>query len=309
MRAYIGLGGNAGDVGATLAKALARLRRLGRVTAVSPTYRSKAWGVTDQPDFLNAVAALETALDPHALLRCLKTIERELGRVPTFRWGPRVIDLDILTFGEHRVRDARLQIPHARLFDRAFVLAPLADLEARYVPAFAELPEAERASVQRIESRAARSDTTVDWDQTLERVRSAAEFCASAGLSRFRVDEADLEIEVRRTVRAARPAAPEPVAAALPANGAPSTNGHAAENGAPAKVLKAEFVGIVRLSRPAVAEGAELPGDRELAYVESLGIRNPIRAGGPGRVAHIYVTDGQAVEYGQPLFSIETKPA
>ncbi len=293
-----------------MARALARLRRLGRVVRVSPFYRSKAWGVTDQPDFLNAVALLETSLTPRALLAALKEIERALGRVPTFRWGPRAIDLDILTYGDAIVHERDLQIPHPRMRERAFVLAPLADLIASYAADLQALPESERSGVQRIPSRAARTEPAVDWDLTLERVRSAAEFCASAGLSRFRVDEADLEIEVRRSVRAPRAALPELAAEAAHSNGATaSSNGASAHEAPPAKVLKAEFVGIVRLSRPAVAEGAELTQDRELAYVESLGIRNPIRAGGPGRIAHIYVTDGQAVEYGQPLFAFETKPA
>jgi acetyl-CoA carboxylase biotin carboxyl carrier protein len=70
-------------------------------------------------------------------------------------------------------------------------------------------------------------------------------------------------------------------------------------------VLKAEFVGIVRLSRPSVTPGTVLSEDRELAYVESLGIRNPIRSGGPGRISAVYVSDGEPVGYGQPLFAIE----
>ena len=309
-RAAIGLGANAGDVESTMARALARLRRLGTVVRVSPYYRSKAWGVTDQPDFLNAVALLDTTLAPHALLKGLKGIERALGRVPTFRWGPRAIDLDILTYADAVVRTRDLEIPHPRMRERAFVLAPLADLDAAYMAHLDALPSSERAGVQRIPSQTARTEPSVDWDQTLERVRSAAEFCASAGLARFRVDEADLEIEVRRTVRAPRAVPAEPVAEGPHGNGVtPSSNGASAHDVPAAKVLKAEFVGIVRLARPAVAEGAELTQDRELAYVESLGIRNPIRAGGPGRVAQIYVTDGQAVEYGQPLFAIETKPA
>ena len=71
-------------------------------------------------------------------------------------------------------------------------------------------------------------------------------------------------------------------------------------------MLKAEFVGIVRFSRPTVGEGTILSEDRELAYVESLGIRNPVRSGGAGRIASIFVTDGEPVGYGQPLFAIET---
>ncbi|MBD5605683.1 MAG: 2-amino-4-hydroxy-6-hydroxymethyldihydropteridine diphosphokinase, partial [Candidatus Eremiobacteraeota bacterium] len=114
-RAAIGLGANAGDVESTMAYALVRLRRLGHVVRVSPRYRSKAWGVTEQPDFLNAVALLDTALAPHALLEGLKKIERTLGRVPTFRWGPRAIDLDLLTYGDLGLDDEDLTIPHARM--------------------------------------------------------------------------------------------------------------------------------------------------------------------------------------------------
>ncbi len=308
-RAAIGIGGNTGDVERAVVLALHRLGRLGRLAAVSPLYRSKAWGVTEQPDFLNAVALLDTRLSARDLLRELKGIERDLGRVPTFRWGPRAIDLDILTFGGRTIREPGLEIPHPRMRERAFVLLPLADVDPAFEAVAAALDAAARDGVQRIRPPAARNELTVDWDQTLDRVRSAAEFCASSGLSRFRIDEADLEIEVKRTVRVQ----PAPVAA--PAAGQTSSNSAAAaSNGAPheappAKVLKAEFVGILRLARPAVIEGTELSQDREVAYVESLGIRNPIRSGGPGRVAAIFVADGQAVEYGQPLFAIEPKSA
>lgn len=144
----------------------------------------------------------------------------------------------------------------------------------------------------------------MDWDETLERVRAAAEFCASADLVRFRIDEEHLTIDIRRTKR------PAPVAATAAhgpfATDAPfASNGVAAVDEAPNTVVKAEFVGIVRFARPTVARGTSLPEDRELAYVESLGIRNPVRSGGPGRVAAVYVSDGEAVGYGQPLFAIE----
>jgi len=144
----------------------------------------------------------------------------------------------------------------------------------------------------------------VDWDKTLERVREAAEFCASSGLARFRVEDDDLAIEVRRTPRAAVPA-PEVPETAVAVNG---HSGNGVSNGTesrPQTVLKAEFVGIVRFARPSVSEGSVLNGARELAYVESLGIRNPVRAKGPGRVAAVYVSDGEAVEFGQALFAIE----
>jgi len=144
----------------------------------------------------------------------------------------------------------------------------------------------------------------VNWDKTLERVREAAEFCASSGLTRFRIEEHDLAIEVSRTPRASAAAAPlsEP---ALAVNGHSENGVSGTPESRPQTVLRAEFVGIVRLSRPSVSEGAVLAAPRELAYVESLGIRNPVRAKGPGRVAAVYVEDGQAVEYGQALFAIE----
>jgi biotin carboxyl carrier protein len=136
---------------------------------------------------------------------------------------------------------------------------------------------------------------------TLARIRRAAEFCADAGLARFRVEEDGLEIEVRRSLRPARPAN-APVATP---NAAPSVNGAPAAERRPLAVVKAEFVGIVRLARPAVTAGTVIGGDRELAYVESLGVRNPIRAGDAGRVIAVHVNDGEPVEYGQALFSIE----
>jgi acetyl-CoA carboxylase biotin carboxyl carrier protein len=142
----------------------------------------------------------------------------------------------------------------------------------------------------------------VDWELTLDRVRRAAEFCASAGLVRFRVEEGDLEIEVRRrvTVTASQPAHSEEAAPVV----VPSSNGSASQTHAPS-VVRAEFVGIVRLARPAVAEGTVLADDRELAYVESLGVRNPVRSNGPGRVVAVHVDDGEPVEFGQALFSID----
>ncbi len=198
-------------------------------------------------------------------------------------------------------------MPHARLFQRAFALAPLAEIDSSFASALAALPAAERAGVQRIPDAAARTRGAVDWDAALQRVRSAAEFCASAGLTRFKLEEEDLAIEVRRRARPAPPVVAAPVADAPAVNGSPaSSNGSTPHVERPATVLKAEFVGIVRFSRPSVTLGAVVASDRELAYVESLGIRNPIRSGGPGKVTRVFVTDGQPVEYGQPLFALET---
>lgn len=306
--ARIGLGSNVGDAGRNVERALGALQALGTVKARSALYRTPAWGVTEQADFVNAAALLETQLDPPALLAALQALETELGRVETYRWGPRVIDLDILAYDDLLCDLPDLTIPHPRLFERAFALVPLAEIEPDFRPALEALPEAERLGIQRIPARPARSRTLVNWDETLERVRSAAEFCSSSGLSRFRIEETELAIEVRRASRLPRhaPAAIAAPEAAQAINGTPpSSNGAALHDARPKAVVKAEFVGIVRLARPSVAPGTLLSEDRELAYVESLGIRNPIRSGGPGRVAEIFVTDGQPVEYGQPLFSIE----
>ena len=161
VRAYIGLGANVGDAAATLAWAVDQLRALPTVTIhrVSPLYATAPWGVTDQPEFRNAVAAVDIfgPSDPDAaaiaLLTDLKSIEREAGRRKGRRWGPRELDLDLLVFGRHRIvverppearsldagREAAaavrlLEVPHRDLGERLFVLAPLADLAPRLVP-------------------------------------------------------------------------------------------------------------------------------------------------------------------------------
>ncbi len=305
-RAFIGIGSNIGDAESSVESALEELRLLGRVEARSALYRTPAWGVTEQPDFVNAAALLETGLTPRALLEALKAIEQRLGRVETYRWGPRVIDLDILTYDDLRVEEGDLTIPHPGLTERAFVLVPLAEIEPTFVAARDALPAADRSAVQRIPAAAARRQTIVDWDETLERVRSAAEFCATAGLTRFRIDEEGLEVEVRRSARPVRSSVPASPELAPHQNGSHGSSNGSSPGAERAKtMLKAEFVGIVRFTRPSVVTGTVVAEDRELAYVESLGIRNPVRSGGPGRVAEIFVTDGEAVEYGQPLFSIE----
>ncbi|MDB5026781.1 MAG: 2-amino-4-hydroxy-6-hydroxymethyldihydropteridine pyrophosphokinae, partial [Candidatus Eremiobacteraeota bacterium] len=113
-RAAIGIGSNVGDAAANVRRAFERLAGVGTVLARSALYRSEAWGVTAQEPFVNAVASVETALDPHALLAALKAIEAEAGRTPTYRWGPRVLDLDILTYGRQRLDDPDLIVPHPR---------------------------------------------------------------------------------------------------------------------------------------------------------------------------------------------------
>jgi len=161
VRAYIGLGANLGDAPATLAWAVDALAGLPgvRLRGVSPLYVTVPWGVTGQPDFHNAVVALdvpagaEPAVGAIALLGQLKMLERLAGRRPGARWGPRELDLDLLVFGRHRIaverppearsNDAaldpakaarRLEVPHRDAGERLFVLAPLAELAPRLVP-------------------------------------------------------------------------------------------------------------------------------------------------------------------------------
>lgn len=150
MRALLGLGANLGDPVATLNEAKKRLGYLGRVTTVSSLYRTPPWGLLEQPPFINAALALETALDPDALLAALKALERDLGRIPSERWGPRTIDLDILAVDGVRRDDPHLTIPHPRLFERAFALVPLAEIEPAFAAARDALPPDDLAAVERI---------------------------------------------------------------------------------------------------------------------------------------------------------------
>jgi 2-amino-4-hydroxy-6-hydroxymethyldihydropteridine diphosphokinase len=145
--AAIGIGSNVGDAAAHVRDAFVRLAAVGTVVARSPLYRSAPWGVTAQAPFVNAAATVETALDPHALLAALKRIEAEAGRVATYRWGPRVLDLDILAYDDLRIDEPGLTIPHPRLHERAFALVPLAEIAPHYAGLRDALPPGERAAV------------------------------------------------------------------------------------------------------------------------------------------------------------------
>lgn len=149
-RALLGLGANLGDPVATLREAKLRLGALGRISAISSLYRTPPWGVERQPPFVNAALELDTPLDPDALLAALKSLETELGRVASFRWGPRSIDIDILAYDGVERSGPALTIPHARLYERAFVLVPLAEIDPGYAEARDALPAADVAAVERI---------------------------------------------------------------------------------------------------------------------------------------------------------------
>ncbi|WP_294541861.1 2-amino-4-hydroxy-6-hydroxymethyldihydropteridine diphosphokinase [uncultured Rhodoblastus sp.] len=125
----LGLGANLGDPAANLRRAVEALARAGlRFEALSSLYRTRPWGVTDQPDFVNACALARTDLEPLALLDLIQATEQALGRQPTLRWGPRVIDIDLLFYDDRIWRDARLTLPHPGLMERAFVLLPMAEI-------------------------------------------------------------------------------------------------------------------------------------------------------------------------------------
>ena len=128
--AYLGLGSNIGDKAAMIEAAIARLDASPkiRVTARSADYRTPPWGDTDQDWFLNAAVRIETSLDPHALLDACLAVEATLGRVRERRWGPRLIDVDVLFYEGAEVTDERLVLPHRLLRERAFVLVPLAEI-------------------------------------------------------------------------------------------------------------------------------------------------------------------------------------
>jgi 2-amino-4-hydroxy-6-hydroxymethyldihydropteridine diphosphokinase len=130
--AFIALGGNVGDVRSSFEQAIAKLCDgvMVRLLARSSDYRTPPWGITDQPPFINAVISVATTLEPHALLSRAQACERALGRDRAHErhWGPRRIDLDVLTYDDLAVDDATLRLPHPRMFERAFVLVPLAEI-------------------------------------------------------------------------------------------------------------------------------------------------------------------------------------
>ncbi len=133
-RALVGLGSNVGDRRASLAHAVSLLRGAPsvRVVALSALYETPPWGYTAQAPFLNAVLSLDTALGPRQLLVALKSFEARIGRRRTFRWGPRVIDLDLLAYDDLTLDRPGLSLPHPAIPDRAFVLVPLADVDPGY---------------------------------------------------------------------------------------------------------------------------------------------------------------------------------
>ena len=135
-RAYLGLGSNVGDRTGALQAAVDGLAAADGVTvvAVSPVYETDPVGGPEQPEYLNAVVAVETDRTARELLEVAKRLEDKAGRVPGERWGPRPLDVDVLLAGDDEVDEPDLVVPHPRLYERAFVMVPLADLDPMLAP-------------------------------------------------------------------------------------------------------------------------------------------------------------------------------
>ena len=149
IRTYIGIGSNLDGPERQVRRAIDALRALGEVGAVSSLYRTTPWGKIDQPEFVNAVVALDTKLQPRALLHGLKWLESELGRAEDGeRWGPRRIDFDILLYGDQEIDDGDLIVPHPHLHERAFALVPLSEIAPQYRTLLDALGEDDRGAVR-----------------------------------------------------------------------------------------------------------------------------------------------------------------
>ena len=160
---YLGLGSNLGDRRRNLAVALRRLEPLVRVEAVSSLYETAPLGPQDQPSLFNAACRGNTSLPPLDLLRHLQEIERELGRRPSARWGPRPIDIDLLLYNDEVIDEPALRVPHPELPNRAFVLTPLAELAAELQ--HPELGETIRSLAGRADQSGVRKQADAGWER------------------------------------------------------------------------------------------------------------------------------------------------
>ncbi len=131
---YLALGTNLGDRAANLAEARRRLGELFTPINASHIYETPPWGITEQPAFYNQVVEARSSLEPLEILHLVKQIEVEMGRVPSLRYGPRLIDIDLLLYGDSLFESPELTLPHPRLFERAFVLVPFAEIAPDLIP-------------------------------------------------------------------------------------------------------------------------------------------------------------------------------
>lgn len=164
--AYLALGSNLGDRADNLKQAIERLNRQPgiRVLRVSDVYETEPVGHVEQDAFLNMVIAVETEHSPEQLLNAALSIEQELGRVRTIRWGPRTIDIDVLLYGQERIELEHLQIPHPELVKRAFVLVPLRDVwRGETLPIYHQ-PISKYLSLLQEDQKGVRNWGTIDWE-------------------------------------------------------------------------------------------------------------------------------------------------
>lgn len=157
-RVYLSLGGNLGEPARAMGAALRMVDEdpQTEVVAVSSLYRTPPWGKLDQPDFLNATAEISTSLSPRELLDLCLEAERKLKRVREERWGPRLVDIDILVFGDRVIHETGLEVPHPRMLERAFVLVPLSEIAPDFSAGGASLTERlkqiDRAGIEKLPS-------------------------------------------------------------------------------------------------------------------------------------------------------------
>ncbi|MHB0998016.1 MAG: 2-amino-4-hydroxy-6-hydroxymethyldihydropteridine diphosphokinase [Armatimonadota bacterium] len=130
MVAYLGIGSNLGDKKSNIDDAIRRINEINGISILkkSSVYETEPVGYMDQPDFLNSVIEIDTELDPVQLLHSTQQIEKDMGRVRNLKWGPRVIDIDILIFDNLKIDTTELVLPHPRITERAFVIIPLAEI-------------------------------------------------------------------------------------------------------------------------------------------------------------------------------------
>jgi len=133
IRVFLGIGTNLGDRKQNLQEARAAVNQRLEILKESSIYQTAPWGFLEQPAFLNQVLEVQTDMSSLNLLNFLKHTEKQLGRQANFRYGPRLIDLDILFYGDRIIQTPRLQVPHPRLTQRAFVLIPLAEIAPEWV--------------------------------------------------------------------------------------------------------------------------------------------------------------------------------
>jgi len=130
VTSYLGLGSNIGNANQNIVQAIDLISAIDNVEVTNKAsfYLSKAWGKTDQDDFINTVIEIKCSLSPEELLKSLKKVEGDMGRIKKEKWGPRIIDIDILTFADCEVNLPHLKIPHPYMTQRSFVMAPLYEL-------------------------------------------------------------------------------------------------------------------------------------------------------------------------------------